>query len=65
MVLCRFLLWVFLILWGVANVYEACTLSSKEMYEELIARQHPIGMIAGNLFYAPAWLLKFYKMLIK
>lgn len=65
MIFCKIVIWLFIALWTVANAYETYSKSSKEMYDELVTGQCLVGMVAANAFYAPAWLLKGIKALIK
>lgn len=54
---------------GIFCVYLAfnCVISKmmsvKEMKSRFIIGQNVVGMIASNIFYAPAWLLKGLKFL--
>lgn len=65
MIFCKIVTWLFIALWMVANAYETYSKSGREMYEELVDGQCFVGMVAANIFYAPAWLLKGVKALIK
>jgi hypothetical protein len=65
MIFCKIVSWLFINSWIAANVYEACCKSGREMYDELVANQCLIGRFAANVFYAPAWILKGVKALIK
>lgn len=65
MILCKIAMWLFFSLWVIANVYETYSKSGEEMYAELVNGQCVVGLVAANIFYAPAWILKVVKGFIK
>ena len=46
------------------NLVTAKTHSAKEMKAEFITGQCAVGVVLANLFYAPAWALKFIRGII-
>lgn len=46
------------------NIVTAKIMDTKEMKEKFITGQCLVGKIAANIFYAPAWLLKVFKIVI-
>ena len=65
MIFLKIAIGLFITAWICANIYKTHCKSCREMYDELVAGQFLIGMIAANLFYAPSWILKVVKELIK
>ena len=43
------------------NIYVNFNMSAKDMYEEFVVDQNTTGKIFANVYYAPAWILKFIK----
>lgn len=46
------------------NLVAAKKYNMREMWNAYIADQCVVGMICANIFYAPAWLLKFLRRFI-
>lgn len=46
------------------NIVTSKLLTAKEMKSRFINGQNIVGKIATNIFYSPAWLLKFLKITI-
>lgn len=44
--------------WGFANGVVCYGMSISQMYEEFITEQCFVGKICANIFYAPAWCIK-------
>lgn len=51
-------------LWLAINCITAKVMDAKEMQAKFLDGQNIVGKIATNIFYAPAWLLKFIKVTI-
>ena len=64
MVIVKVLEIVGLLVFAISNVYVAREMSAKKMYREFIEGQCLVGAICANIFYAPAWALKFLKAAI-
>ena len=47
-----------------SNVYVASEMSAKAMHREFVDGQCLVGKICANIFYSPAWALKFLKAAI-
>ena len=54
-----YLLYVVLAIWLVCNLIVFIKWSPAEMYVDLIQEQNLIGIICGNAFYMPCWIVKF------
>lgn len=52
------------IAYAVFNIITSKQLSAREMQKRFVAGQCVVGMIAANIFYAPAWALKFVRLLV-
>lgn len=50
-----------IVLYVVVNLITAHLWSAQEMKHDFVDGQCLIGMIFANLFYAPAWVLKFIR----
>lgn len=48
-----------IIYWIFCNAVVTVTMSTEEMYEDLVTEQNWLGKILGNSFYCLAWFLKF------
>ena len=46
------------------NIVITKTMSAKEMYAEFVDGQCVIGKYCANIFYLPAWMLKFLRIMI-
>lgn len=55
---------IIVVLYVVVNLITAHLWSAQEMKHDFVDGQCLIGMIFANLFYAPAWVLKFVRALI-
>lgn len=51
-------------LYLVYNFVIAKLYNSKEMKQEFIDGQCTVGLVCTNAFYAPAWLLKFLRVMV-
>lgn len=54
----------FLVIYLVINVIVARKMSARDMHDDFIEGQCFVGMVCANIFYAPAWLLKFIKFFV-
>lgn len=46
------------------NMVIASVYSKDDMTQKFITGQNVVGMIASNIFYAPAWLLKLVRFVV-
>lgn len=51
-------------LWLAFNCIVSKAMTTKEMQTKFVDGQNVVGIIATNIFYAPAWILKFLKATI-
>lgn len=55
---------VLIVAYIVFNLITAKKYNIVEMWNEFVAGQCVVGMIFANIFYAPAWVLKFLRRFI-
>lgn len=60
----KILIVMLIIAYALLNLTTARLYSSREMVSEFITGQCTVGMIFANIFYAPAWALKFIRGII-
>lgn len=64
MVIIKVLEIIGLLVFITSNFYVAGEMSAKAMYREFVHGQCFVGKICTNIFYAPAWIMKFLKAAI-
>lgn len=55
---------IIIVLYVVVNLITAHLWSAREMKRDFVDGQCLVGRIFANLFYAPAWVMKFVRALI-
>lgn len=55
---------IIIVLYVVVNLITAHLWSAREMKQDFVDGQCLVGRIFANLFYAPAWVMKFVRALI-
>lgn len=62
--LTKILLVVIILFYLLCNIGVTKTMSAKEMYAEFVDGQCVIGKYCANIFYLPAWILKFLRIMV-
>lgn len=60
----RIVVIVVVVIYAIFNIIMANRYSAKEMYDEIIVGQCPVGKFFANIFYLPAWILKGLRVVI-
>lgn len=51
--------------WAVCNLIMLIKYKPKEVWQDLVIDQNPVGRISANIFYAPYWLVHIIIALLK
>lgn len=57
-IILRIVVIAIVVIYAIFNIIMANQYSAKEMYDDIIVGQCPVGKFCANIFYLPAWALK-------